>query len=122
MVMYLEQFYHNIGGDYKDMICRINNESLILKFVKKFPNDTSFALIEKSLVNKDYKSAFMNVHTLKGVSLNLSFKSLSDSCVKLTEYLRNSDEKVIDQDVAFAMFEDIKTKYHKIIKEISNLD
>ena len=48
--MHLEQFYHNIGGDYKDMICRINNESLILKFVKKFPNDTSFALIEKSLV------------------------------------------------------------------------
>ena len=45
----LTVFYKNIDGNYTDMIQRINNESLILKFIKKFPSDTSFHNLEKAL-------------------------------------------------------------------------
>lgn len=38
---------------------------------------------------KDYDSAFRAVHTIKGISMNLSLTALQNSCIELTENLRS---------------------------------
>lgn len=114
-IMKINEFYDFIGGDFKDMISRINNETLVLRFVKKFVDDQSFFDLKKALEEKDLKKAFVAVHTLKGLALNLSYTSLAEVSSKLTEYLRNSDTKVIEVEKAFNMFKDIESVYNKIV-------
>ena len=113
--MNIQEFYDFIGGDFKDMMSRINNESLVLRFVKKFVDDQSFSDLKKSLEERDFKKAFVAVHTLKGLALNLSYTSLVEVSSKLTEYLRNSDTKVIEVDKALSMLKDIEVVYKKIV-------
>ena len=104
------------------MIQRINNESLILKFIKKFPSDTSFHNLEESLNCDDFKAAFISVHTLKGVALNLSFTKLASICSELTEYLRNYENLNISRDIVIEKFEIIKENYQKVVDEIIKLE
>ena len=118
----LTVFYKNIDGNYTDMIQRINNESLILKFIKKFPSDTSFQNLEEALNCDDFKAAFISVHTLKGVALNLSFTKLASVCSELTEYLRNYENLNISRDIAIEKFEIIKENYQKVVDEIIKLE
>ena len=40
--MTVKEFYDSIGGDYEDAINRFRMESLVQKFLLKFPEDTSY--------------------------------------------------------------------------------
>ena len=40
--MTLQEFYAQIGGNYADTVRRLCNESLVLRFVKKYPANPSF--------------------------------------------------------------------------------
>lgn len=89
--MTLKDCYLSLGGDYDDVIGRLRSERLVQKFVLKFPEDGSFALLGASLESGDVAEAFRAAHTIKGMCQNLSFDRLAASDIPLTEALRAGD-------------------------------
>ncbi len=85
----LEQFYACVGGDFGEVMDRFSgNEDMIKRFLKKFLEDESFSLLEKSMETGDVKSAFRGAHSLKGVASNLDLKNLYSVSFDITEILR----------------------------------
>ena len=86
--MTLQEFYAQIGGNYADTVRRLCNESLVLRFVKKYPAKPSFDELCAAVDQADWETAFRAVHTLKGVAQNLGFDRLYAVSVPLTEAMR----------------------------------
>ena len=54
--MTLKDFYSAVGGNYDEVLSRLVSERLITKFVLKFKDDDSFALLESAVEANDYKT------------------------------------------------------------------
>ena len=74
--MTIQECYEAIGGNYKDVLGRLQSEALIRRFTLKFLEDQSYLQLTQALENKNYEDAFRSAHTLKGVCQNLSFDRL----------------------------------------------
>ena len=86
--MTLQECYAALGGNYKDVLGRLQMEKLVSKFVLKFLNDGSYDLLCRSLEEKNYEEAFRAAHTIKGVCQNLSLTTLYRSSAALCDALR----------------------------------
>ena len=89
--MTMQDCYAAIGADYDDVLGRLRSERLIQKFVLKFLDDGSYALLCQSMADGDLDTAFRASHTIKGVCQNLGFTALGQSSHELTEALRGRD-------------------------------
>ena len=89
--MTLQECYNTLGGDYQDVMNRLRSERLVQKFVLKFLDDGSFALLTGAMETGDQETAFRAAHTIKGMCQNLSFTKLAASSSQLTEVLRAGD-------------------------------
>ena len=87
--MTLQEFYAVVGGNYDEALSRLMNETLLRRFVLKFPNDPSYAALKQAISAGDREVAFRAAHTIKGLCLNLGFGKLLSSSEELTEALRN---------------------------------
>lgn len=87
--MTLQECYKELDGDYQDVVARLRSEKLVQKFVLKFADDGSFALLCRSMEEKQVEEAFRAAHTIKGMCQNLSFTRLGESSSQLTEALRS---------------------------------
>ena len=83
--------------------------------------DDSYNSLSVSIENRDYHEAFKAAHTLKGVSLNLSLSRLSASASEITEYLRDCDNKIIDETVLFRLFDSVSKDYRMTVEVIEKL-
>ena len=117
--MELKEVYEKIGGDYDDVVRRLMGEKLVRKFLLKFLDDKSYADLERTLSEGDYKEAFRAAHTLKGVCQNLSLTSLYQVSSQLTEELRN--EVSGDPNISDYMSK-VTAEYHKTIEAIQELE
>lgn len=113
--MSLEEFYNEIGGNYNNLISRLKNENLIVKFLKLFLQDESFNNLKKSVEAGDLKQAFIEAHTLKGLALTLELGDMIPTIKDITEKLRNFNN--IEQEE----FNKLETIYNKIISLIKML-
>ena len=87
--MTIQECYKAIGGNYEDVLGRLNNEALIRKFAFMFLEDSSYMQLKQAMADKNYEEAFRSAHTLKGVCQNLSFDRLYEVSHNLTELLRD---------------------------------
>ena len=69
--MTLQEFYSVVGGDYQDAINRMMMESMLRKFLAKFPSDPSYANLEQALADGNREEAFRAAHTINGLFLTL---------------------------------------------------
>lgn len=92
--MDIKECYEAMHGDYEDVFFRLRNNALIIKLVKKFESDQSYAELKQGLADKDAEKAFRAAHTLKGICLNLGFSQLIEDVVNITEILRAGNLKV----------------------------
>lgn len=86
--MTLQACYETMGGNYQDVMRRFISEERIKRFLGMFLRDPSYALLCQTLEDGDCASAFRAVHTMKGVCMNLGLTALLETCVQLTENLR----------------------------------
>ena len=86
--MTLKECYERLGGDYADVASRLPSEKFILKFVLKFLDDGSYAMLLNALETGNGEEAFRAAHTIKGMCANLGFTKLGESSSALTEFLR----------------------------------
>ena len=117
----IKDLYEAIGGSYETALGRLMKDSLVEKFVMKFPNDPTFGELEQSLAAKDWDTAFRAAHTLKGVAMNLAFVKLAATATALTDTLRPQNKDVFDESIAQMQFDLVKEDYNKVIEEIGKL-
>lgn len=100
----------SFGGNYEEVLGRLQREQTVKKFIYKFLDDKSFNLLEVSMSNEKYDEALRAVHTLKGISQNLSFTRLYESSSLVTKALKEKDcNKAVD------MMPQLSKDYYQII-------
>lgn len=108
----------NAGIDVDDALGRfMNNESLMIRLLKKFVNDPSYQQLVDAYHNKDGEAAFRASHTLKGVCGNLSITRLFELSSEQVELFRSGQF-----DEGFAMMDEVSAAYNQIIDVINTLD
>lgn len=115
--MDLKEFYKNAGGDYENALQRLSSEKLLLKYVKRFADDESFAGLKNALNEKNAAESFRFAHTLKGMAATLGFGYLATAASALTEKLRGASE--VPEDDCFLPLE---RAYETVIKQIALLE
>ena len=75
--MTLRELYDNVGGSYEDALSRLMSDSLIDRFIRKYPQDKSYTQLIEAAAENDKELAFRAAHTLKGVAGNLGFSELA---------------------------------------------
>ena len=116
--MLFKETLESLGVDYEIVKQRFsNNESLIKKFVLKFPDDATYQQLQTAVQLADYDKILMMAHTLKGLSANLGFEKLSLRCSELVQYLREGHT----QNVAY-LNGAITEEYNKIIEGLTLVD
>ena len=111
--MTLKECYAALGGDHADAIARLRSESFVQKYVLKFPEDNSYALLCASLEAGDVPEAFRAAHTIKGLCQTLSFTVLVESVSAMTEALRGGD-----LEAGRAMLDAVRQDYERTAEAI----
>lgn len=84
------QYLLEAGIDVEDALERfMGNETLMVKFLLRFPEDENFLRLKRALAAGDAGAAFTAAHTLKGVAGNLSMEKLFRQVDPLVEDLRS---------------------------------
>lgn len=115
--MNIEECYAVMNGNYQEVLERLRSEAFIRKFVKRFPEDRSFAELKEALAEGDAEKAFRAAHTLKGVCVNLGFSGLYELSSALTEKLRGRELTDYKAD-----FEKLAAAYEQTVSAIQQLD
>lgn len=115
--MTIQECYEQMGGDFSQMQNRIPSESLICKFIAKFPDDGSFSELCLAVEEGNREKAFRAAHTLKGVCGNLSIDKLRDSVSQLTELLRPEADEV--PKAAYDVLNEVKRDYESVVNTIN---
>lgn len=111
--MNLKECYDQLGGNFEEVVGRLQREQLVERFLIKFLADTSFSLFETSLDAQNYEDALRGVHTLKGVCQNLSFVKLYESSAAITLALKENNI-----DKAMELKPQLEKDYHQVIEAI----
>lgn len=119
--MQIDECYAAFGGNYEDVKSRLMKDDLIKRLVIKFLADTSYERLAEAVAQKNHGDAFRAVHTLKGVSQNLSFDRLSQATEGLTETLRKWETIPVDEALCEAQFEQVTAEYQAVIGAIRQL-
>lgn len=114
--MTIEECYNTLGGNYKNALSRLMNDTLIKRFVLKFPADKSFENMVAAMNAGDTETAFREAHTLKGVSRNLAFDRLDSTISEITEYLRAGE-----LEPAVKMLPQATADYELVISTLAKL-
>ena len=118
--MQLSDFYNNIGGSYEDVIARLQSDRLIIRFLSKFPGDSSFAELCSCFDAGLLHDAFCKAHTLKGICMNLGFGDLGKTAAEITELLRPANES-IDLGRVQVLIETLKMQYAQVSDGINQI-
>lgn len=98
--MTIKELYDALCGDYEEARKRLINDEMVSHFVKRFLTDPTMQNLRDAVAAGDIEASFRAVHTLKGLSANLSFKKLYDASWNLTEQLRprlnQADKEMLD--------------------------
>ncbi len=119
--MDLRECYESFGGNYEDVRSRLMKDELIQRLVIKFLSDTSYEKLSAAMEQADYGEAFRAVHTLKGVSQNLSFDCLSRSTEALTETLRRWESEPVDKEKCAQQYQQVSADYEAVTGAIRML-
>ena len=88
--MNVKEFYSITGGNYEEVLARLGKEERIVKYLKRFADDTNYFEEFLSAFNSaDYETAFRTVHNIKGLALNLGIPSLFKAVDPLCEAIRH---------------------------------
>ena len=118
--MTLHECYRAFGGDLQEVLLRLPSERLILKLLRKFPEDPSMAQLAAAIPAGDHETAFRCAHNMKGLCLNLGFPALLESSCALTEALRPGTP--FREDTVSSLLEKTREDYETVCNAIAQLE
>lgn len=110
--MTLQECYETLGASYDDVLERMPRAAMAEKFLIKFLDDPNYVDLTQAMRTNDFDRAFVAVHTLKGVCLNLGLSNLWQKASDLTEKLRYRDPD------PWPEYEALQQEYQKTIAVI----
>ena len=99
----------------------MGNKAIYIKMLPLVLKDTSFIGLKEALLEKDYKKAFGQAHTLKGVAGNLGFDNVLESLVPMVEILRQTDTADSHLAEIDSYMEKVTVEYGKVLKILESL-
>ena len=81
--------YENIGVDFADVLALLRKEERIKAYLVQTMDDPAFAALDSAMEQGDHEAAFRAAHTIKGMSMNLMLKPMTETAVELVECLRD---------------------------------
>ncbi len=94
----------------------MNNEMLMIKFLRKFVDDENMNKLRVLIADKNYQGVLPVAHTLKGVCGNLGFVKLYELFSRMCQDCRNDQYKDMDE-----LFSQIEADYVKVIAAIKKI-
>lgn len=114
--MTLQEFYQQVGN-YEDAVGRLGSEARIRKYLARFRQDTTFSQLCQAVDRKDPKEAFLFVHNLKGLYLNLAMTQAGQSASFLCEALRGGS---LPADLP-ALLGDLRANHDRVLAALAAL-
>ena len=114
--MTVQEFYEIAGGGLEEMLATFGSADVVKTFLKIFKRDTNFEKLKNALESGNIEEAFVAVHTLKGVVLNLNLKGLKPFVIDITEALRAKDLAA-----AMALFPEMESTYTRVSAALDEL-
>lgn len=99
----------DMGAEVEDTLDRLmGDEEMYLEYLKKFPDNQNIIALKKAVVAGDSDTAMREVHTLKGVALNLGILPLVDVCMDMLLDFRadKTEEAMAQMDEVEACFKE----------------
>lgn len=116
--MNIRELYENLQESPDVVILRFcGNAKLLERFVKRFPEDPTYQLLEESIKLKNYEEVERMAHTLKGVAMNLGFSVLGDASAELVTAIRRLETDSCERHLG-----KIRQEYEKVLDLISKLE
>lgn len=116
--MSLNEFYTEMGTDWRQVLCRFQSEQQIRRFLFQLREDQSFAHLSRALCLRDRDAAFHAAHALMGLCRNLSLLPLERSSGALTRALQDG---TTEQEVA-SLYSAVQDDHARILKAIEGLN
>lgn len=116
--MTVKEFYEELNGDYEGTMSRLLKEERMVKYLRKLPDGPDYPDLMRNLAAENWPEAFRNVHTIKGVALNLGLSALAKVSSDLCEEIRNGPPQI---DLT-EMTEAVTAEYQKTLDCIAGLD
>ena len=81
------------GIDIEDAMKRfMNNEAMYLKYLKRLPDEETYAMLSEAMEAGDVEQAFQAAHRLKGLIGNLSLVKINTVLCDIVEVLRSGEK------------------------------
>lgn len=100
----------------------MGNKAIYMKMLPLVIKDTSFLGLKEAILEKDYKKAFGQAHTLKGVAGNLGFDNVLEGLVPLVEILRQTDTAASHTAEIDTYMEKVTVEYGNVLKILEGLN
>ena len=113
------ELYKQPNADYENVIARLATEERVSKYLHKFLETTDYEDLKNAVNNSDWEKAFLSVHTLKGMALNLGLTQLATNASNLTEELRGG---LKSESSALNYFSMVSEEYKKTVDAINLLE
>lgn len=109
-----------LGVDVASALRRFGGKpELFMKYIRLFPEDTSFAELAAAMQSGDTEAAMSAAHTLKGVSGNLGFSEISRMSNSVLVRLREgryTDASAAAEELS-GEYADVLARLEKILSE-----
>ena len=112
--MTLSEVYEMVGGDYQNVLERLDDKETVENFVLRFLDDSSYVQLLQYLQAGDLKRAFYAAHTLKGISQSLGFSRLGACVETMCRDLRKGAEP------SEIILHQLKTEFYCVITAIND--
>ena len=89
--MKLKECYSKMNGDYEDVMSRLPREKSVIKFLRRFAENTEFSELLEEADKKNYQRVFELSHDLKGMAANLGIKGFAGLVSQVCEETRNKE-------------------------------
>ena len=116
--MKLKECYVAMNGDYDDVMGRLPREASIIKFLRRFAENTEFAELKVVAAEKNYRRVFELSHDLKGMAANLGITGFCKIISEVCEATRNGDPA----DGFDEMVSQADAEYNTVIAAIGELE
>lgn len=74
----------DMGAEVEDTLERLmGDEEMYMEYLQRFPQNENIINLRKAVDAKAYETAMQEIHTLKGVALNLGLLPLVDTCMDM---------------------------------------
>lgn len=116
--MNLRECYVEIHGSYEEMMNRLPREASIIKYLRKFAENTEFDELLAAYGEGNYRRIFELAHDLKGMAANFSITEFQAVISDICEACRNGEpENGFDE-----LIEKAKAEHKAVVDAIALLE